>query len=189
MLVTILLLVFLIPSPAMAITDVVTSDSSVEVRIENRVNTSDSVRQNIRLKVDAKRDEIRTKLTAKRRERIRNFFAKAVTRIEALIARLNNLITRLETRIEKINEVNTDLDTTSAEKSIAEAKTLISSASSKLEEAKSLSEDALSSDTPKDAFKEVIGLVRGIKSDLHEIHKLLRSIIGDIKGLRVGDTK
>lgn len=179
------LIFFLVPSFVVAQnTTVTTSNASVKVRVENTVNTNRPVRE----KIEIKREEIQIKLTAIRKERIRNFFGKTVTRVEALIERLDNLIARLETRIAKINEEVDGVDTIQASDDIAEAKIALAAASSKLATMSFSLEEMLASDDPKNAFAGTRTLLNEIKTDMRKVHTLLVHSVGELKGLRVGDT-
>ncbi|MBL7036894.1 hypothetical protein ISR94_03625 [Candidatus Microgenomates bacterium] len=165
-----------------------TPNTSAKVQAKNRINTDEPVRGDIRQKTETKREEVQVKLSASRRERIRSFSGKMVTRIEALIERLGNLIARMEARIVKINEGESDINTTQAASDIAEAKVLLASASTSLTDMSAAMDSVLESDDPKNAFIEVRTILKDIKADLKEIHRLLVHSIGELKGLRVGDT-
>ena len=81
-----------------------------------------------------------------------------------------------------------DLVTSGAGKDIADAKISIKSATDKLNDAKASLEGAISSDNPQDSFKPIITAIREIKSDLMEVHRLLVHAIGELKGLRTGNS-
>lgn len=179
------LIFFLVPSLVFA-QDITTSNSSVSVKVTNNINTNKPVKEDIRIKIEAKREEIEVKLTAKNKERIRSFSARIVTRIEALIERLNILITRLETRIVKINEGESDIDTKQATADIAEAKLAIASASSNLVDMSTALENLLNSEDPKYALAGARDIVKEIKTDMQKVHTLLVHATGELKGLRVG---
>lgn len=188
--------IFFISASFASAQNITTPDTSVRVTVRNQINSDKPVNQEIKQKIEVKREGgitdlkiVRTKISATRRERIRNYFGKAVTRTESLITRLENLISRMEVRIEKINEGVEDLDTTQAETNIADAKIALQSATDKLQEVQDSFEDVLSSDDPKDAFGGIVELFRGIKADLKEVHILLVHSIGELKGLRIGNTQ
>lgn len=138
-----------------------------------------------RANVEVRRATVAAKLNLIRRERIRTFWGRMLTRIEAAIERLEKLIGRMESRIEIIKETDASLDTAPAEADIASAKDLLDQAKADLQTAKDAFEDMLASEEPKDAFAQVIESVRQIKKNLVEIHRLLVQAIGNIKGLRV----
>jgi len=146
------------------------------------------VRAEVRATIEARREENQNRITAVRRERIRSFFGKMVVRIEATIERLEKLIERLETRIASIKEGEEDLDTTKAEDAIKEAKTTIEKAKLELTSLKARLEELLASDEPKLVFGQIQESLKTIKGYLKETHVLLVQTIGEIKGLRVGDT-
>ncbi len=109
-------------------------------------------------------------------------------RLEAAINRLNRLITRIESRITKIEANNEDINTEPIKKDIQNAKDRLLLATNKLNEAKIKIDDVLQSNTPKEAFAEVRDIIQEIKKDLVEVHRLLVKVIGNIKGLRVGNS-
>ena len=146
------------------------------------------VRADVRATMEAKREENQNRITAVRRERIRSFFGKMVVRIEATIERLEKLIERLETRIASIKEGEEELDTTKAEDAIKEAKTTIEKAKLELTSLKARLEELLASDEPKLVFGQIQESLKTIKGYLKETHVLLVQTIGEIRGLRVGDT-
>ena len=146
------------------------------------------VRAGVRATMEAKREENQNRITAVRRERIRSFFGKMVVRIEATIERLEKLIERLETRIASIKEGEEELDTTKAEDAIKEAKTTIEKAKLELTSLKARLEELLASDEPKLVFGQIQESLKTIKGYLKETHVLLVQTIGEIRGLRVGDT-
>ena len=145
-------------------------------------------RADVRATMEAKREENRNKITAIRRERIRSFFGKMVVRVEATIERLEKLIERLETRIASIKKTEEDLDITKAESTIKEAKATIEKAKLELTALKARLEELLASDDPKLVFGQVQDSLKTIKGYLKETHVLLVQTIGEIRGLRVGDT-
>lgn len=129
---------------------------------------------------------VAAKLSLVRRERIRSFWGRMVTRIEAAIERLEILIDRMERRIGIIKETDSSFDTSLAEADIASAKDLIAEANAQLQVAKDSFEEMLTNEDPRLALGQVIENVRQIKEKLVEIHRLLVQTIGEIKGLRVG---
>lgn len=138
--------------------------------------------------IEAKREENRSRVTAVRRERIRSFFGKMVVRIEATIERLEKLIERLEQRIASIKKNEEELNTTKAENAIKEAKKTIEKAKLELTTLKAELETLLVSDEPKVVFGQIQESLKTIKGYLKDTHVLLVQTIGEIKGLRVGDT-
>ena len=142
----------------------------------------------IREQLAVKQAEIRQRLTAVRRERIRNYFGKMIVRLEATIERLEKLITRIEARIKIIKDKNEEINTTEVEKTVSEAKATIVKAKTELANLKTNLETMLESDDPKTSFKNVRESLKTVITFIKDTHKLLVQTIGDIKGLRVGDT-
>ena len=148
-----------------------------------RINTSTTAPKRA---IELRRAEVSTKISALRRERVRMFWGRMVTRIEAMITRLETLIDRMERRIAVIEASDEELDLTQAKADVAEAKGLLATAQASLETAKGDIEEVIGSPEPKEALREVIATIQGIKKNLLEIHRLLVQAIGQIKGLRVG---
>jgi len=164
-------LFFLAVSPVRAITATPASERQ-EKRIE---------------KLQDRVASIEAKLNVSKKEIIRNHFLRMTKRLEAAINRLNRLITRIESRIAKIEANNEDINTEPIKKDIQKAKDKLLLATNKLNEAKIKIDDVLQSNTPKETFAEVKNMIQEIKKDLVEVHRLLVKVIGNIKGLRVGE--
>ena len=146
-------------------------------------------REGANIKVEFKKGEVNQKITAIRRERIQNFSNKMIVRLEATIERIQKLIDRIGSRITKIDASDTEgkINTAKAKTDIGKAKLMLTGVKTKLS---SLSiDDILVSNTPQEDFKLVRDSIKSIKNNLKEIHKLLVQTVGDLKGLRVGDTK
>lgn len=165
----------------------------IEQRKEEHLQSLQELRQGIlekreanRLRIEEKRATIAARLTERKRERIREFYGRMTERFEAAINRLERLINRIESRLSKIEENDEDVDTATIREEVDAAKELLAEASAALSAAETSVEDILSSDDPKAMFTEVKGLLVGIKDQLKEVHRMLVHVIGDIKGLRVG---
>jgi len=131
---------------------------------------------------------VEAKLNVRKKEIIRNHFLRMTKRLEAAINRLNRLITRIESRIAKIEANNEDIKTEPIKKDIQKAKDKLLLATNKLNEAKIKIDGLLESSSPKETFTEMKNMIQEIKKDLIEVHRLLVKVIGDIKGLRVGNS-
>ena len=131
---------------------------------------------------------IEARLNLRKKEIIKNYFQAMTKRLEAAINRLNKLITRIESRITKIENTNEDIDTKPIKKDVQKAKDKLQVTTDKLNESKIKIDDLLESNTPKEGFTAVKDIIKEIKQDLIEIHQILVKVIGDIKGLRVGNS-
>lgn len=145
-------------------------------------------REETRIKIENKREEVNLKISAIRRERISSYFNRMKIRLEATIERIQKLINRLNIRIEKINALDNKnkIDTTKPKEELDLASLKLSDIKTRL--ASLTIDDVLLSDKPREDFKVVIDSIKLIKDDLKEVHKILVQTIGDLKGLRVGDT-
>ncbi len=122
-----------------------------------------------------------------RKDRIRSFFERMVKRLEALTDRLQKLIDRIQSRINKIDASGGN--TTKSKADLATAKNELADAKTKLNLLKGDIDTLLTCDNPKASFKTVKGRLAEIKKELKDVHRILVHIIGDIKGLRVGENK
>jgi methyl-accepting chemotaxis protein len=173
-------LFFLTVSPAMAVTQ--------STGAGNRQIIGQEIQQQTKERIQERVATIEAKLNVRKKEIIRNHFLRMTKRLEAAINRLNRLITRIESRIAKIEANNEDINTEPIKKDIQKAKDKLLLATNKLNEAKIKIDDVLQSNTPKETFAEVKNMIQEIKKDLVEVHRLLVKVIGNIKGLRVGNT-
>lgn len=163
-----------------------------EVHLEKLEQFREQLRlrqEEIREQIQERRVTIRARISEVRRERIRRFFARLIKRFEAAITRLEKLISRIESRLDKIESENEDVDTASIRDELVKAKEKLNSAQEAIADAEASLEEILSSEDPKEAFKAVRDLIRGIKNELMDVHRILVHVIGDIRGLRVGVTR
>ena len=179
-------------SPVIAVAQQNLVTNREETRNEATQGAGTGIRQTVREEVrEAAQERVATieaRLGARKKEIIRNHFLRMTKRLEAAINRLNRLITRIESRIAKIEANNKDINAEPIKKDIQKAKDKLLLATNKLNEVKIKIDDVLQSNTPKEAFAEAKNMIQEIKKDLVEVHRLLVKVIGDIKGLRVGNT-
>lgn len=147
-------------------------------------------RQQIRTQVEATKQEQRTEriqnLTAIRKERIMSYSNKLTVRLDALVTRLKLLIERIETRIAKIEASDEEIVLTDTKETLTQAKELLAAIESEIMLLKDNLQLLPESEDPKQIFEDVRTSIMGLKDDLKEVHQLLVKVIGDIKGLRVG---
>lgn len=127
------------------------------------------------------------RITALRRERIRSFFSKMITKIEASSERLQKLIDRVQNRIDSIKKDNSNIDTAKAEASLKLAQEALKNANAEIIKLKALFETAIISDDPKTNFETVRKSLKTIQNNLKEAKKNLVLTIGELRGLRIGD--
>jgi HPt (histidine-containing phosphotransfer) domain-containing protein len=146
-------------------------------------------RKAIREQFKERRSTIKAKISERRKERVRRFFSRLIKRFEAAISRLEKLIARIESRLDKIESAKTNTDTSSIRDELNKAKENLSSARAAIADAKPSLEEILASDNPKEAFGTVRDLIKEVKTELIETHRILVHVIGEIRGLRVGATR
>lgn len=190
------LVLLLFVAPALAQDDSRTEDKEDRTRDrieerkekkEERRATREDKREEKRATREAKREERREERKAKRDENIRRFFDRMATRVEAAIARIEKLIERIQSRLAKIESEGRDASKIKAK--VEEAKTKLGTAKTEFESAKGELDNVVEGDNPKDAFAQTRDKIQSVKKHLTEIHRTLVSIIGDIKGLRVGQNR
>lgn len=146
-------------------------------------------REDIRMNIEEKKVERVVKLSAIRKERIMNFSNKMIVRLEATVERIQKLIDRIEARIVKIEETDEAIDLEAVKTSLDEAKSALALVKIEITSLKESLDDMPEAEDPKVLFEEIRAALGEIKNDLKEVHAMLVKLVGDIKGLRVGDTK
>jgi hypothetical protein len=160
----------------------------LRIKIEERLEANRTrVQERLELK-QATREARLAQLSQKRLSLIKAYFERLVLRLESAIARLEKLIQRIESRLAIYKQQEPGIDTLEIENKIADAMSLLEDAKMDLEAASGNIDEVLTSDNPKEAFVEVRNIIKGIKTKLVEVHRILVHTIGDIKGLRVGNT-
>ena len=158
-------------------------------RLEEKKVTLSQKRIEQQERNEEKKASREAQLELKRREKIRYFWGLLRRRLIAAAERIEKLIDRMESRLAKIEELGEDdVDLADIYLQLDEASDLLSDVMDDIKLADIQIEDALTAEEPKLLFTEVISIVKSIKKDLIQIHKLLVHLIGDIKGLRVGQS-
>jgi len=156
---------------------------------ESSPSSKPSIRREERkVEMEEKRQEIKNRISTAKKERIMSFSNQMTLRIEATISRLETLVERIKTRVDKIKDSSEASKITEINNSLDQAQKLIDKARLQLETLKSDLEKVLITDNLKDTFTEVRKSFNDTRDTLKEAHKILVSTIGDIKGLRVGES-
>lgn len=178
------LLWLLVISPAFAQSEGKTL--SYQERLEATKETLQLRRETIREQVQERRTTAAAHLSERRKERIRQFFNRLVKRMRAALRRLEKLVMRMESRLDKIESQDESLDVVPIRETLDDAKDRLERVSEALVQAENSLEDILLAEDPKEAFADVKSLIKEIKNQLVEVHRLLVHMIGEIRGLRVG---
>ena len=150
----------------------------------------------VKQKIEQKRDElvsnratISAKFTEEKRGIIKAYFDQMDRRMREAIDQLDKIAKRIESRITKIEASDTDkkIDLTNSKNELAEARSELASASAALVQAETSFESTLASEKPKESFIAVKESIRNVKTQLIETRGLLIKIIGEIKGLHLGE--
>lgn len=145
-------------------------------------------------KAEIKVDKIATregetgKSSDERHLKLANLFDVMLKRYDAAVLRLTTLIQRIESRVAIIKATNPGTDMAGIETQIKTAKDELDLVPPKINTLKADFDTLLASSTPKVLFKNILDEAKIIKTDLQGVHKILVHVIGDIKGLRVGET-
>ncbi len=155
-------------------------------RQEERKAVLEEKKEELKERLEVRRATREAQVSLRKKVRIRFFWERMKLRLLAAADRLDRLIQRMESRLAKIKELNEDADVAAIEDGIEEAKGMLADARIKIDELDFNLENILTPNSPKDAFEEIRGDVKEIKDDLVGAHRLLVHLIGDMKGLRVG---
>lgn len=169
----------ILTSPVFAVQEEATQGAGVG----KRQAVGQEVKENLQEKIAT----AQARLIERKKEIIRKYFGRMIIRIEAAINRLNRLITRIESRIVKIETNNEGIKTDPIKKEVEKAKTLLIDTANQINVLKNKMETVIEGNTPKDGFQEIKSELSEIKENLKEVHQTLVKVIGDIKGLRVGN--
>ncbi|HUS60128.1 MAG TPA: hypothetical protein VMX76_01975 [Nevskiaceae bacterium] len=187
--ITLLLFCFLVVSPILAQETNTPTTSPVTARQEKLQEIRTRVREKIEVRhqlIQEHRATIAAKLTERRQERARLFFNRLTKRFQTATSRLRRLTARIDSRLAKIEAEGEEIDTTDVKATLATTKEKLDEAETALAEAQAGFGDILNNENPEEAFADVKDLIKGTKQQLVEVHRLLVHLIGDIKGLRVG---
>ena len=172
----------------------------------NRSTETEIKREEIRNKIELRQQQVETKreaLNARRLEKKATMEAKLLeirkrkvltlfkitnNRYSAAITRLEKLIDRINSRLAIYKNDNPDLNTAAIESQIETASTILVEAKTSLEAVNINIETVLESENPKESFTVLKDELKDTKDMLKEVHSILVHVIGDIKGLQVGNT-
>ena len=146
------------------------------------------VREDIKENIATREGQRKTNIAALRKDIVTNFFNLMFGRFEAAQDRLSKILARIESRVAKIKSADPSKDLTAIDAEVASVKTALSDNQTKIDTLKTDFNNAIASTTPKERFKTVFGDISVVKRNLENIRKSLSKIIGDIKGLHVGET-
>lgn len=130
-------------------------------------------------------EAMKKKLGEERAKRIDQFFNQMVRKFENAIDRLNNLADRIESRLNKTEAAGNDIS--KQRDMLKSARDKIAAVESALSDAKAQFGAMAKSENPKEAFRKVKELVRGVAQKVKDAHRALVDVVNSIKGLRLGD--
>lgn len=157
-------------------------------RIELRQQELEAKKERLMARNQEKKATMEAKLLQIRKTQVTKLFGITYKRYMAAITRLEKLIVRINSRLAIYKSNNPDVDVTDIETQIASATTMLAEAKTALEAVKTNLPTVLESDTPKESFSVLKEELGAVKEQLKEVHSILVHVIGDIKGLRVGNT-
>lgn len=138
-------------------------------------------RDELREEMKARRDEIKLKIAKEAAERVRKHFDRMLKRFDAAIERLEKLADRIEARLDKAAENGKDV--TALRAKLDGARVKIAEAQTVLDEAAAKFEAVVGSDNPREAFKDVQELMKGVKAKIKAAHAALVDVINSLKGI------
>lgn len=184
-----LLICFFIFSPAIALaqTNLIQNREQSQNEASQATATGVMQRETVREEAQERIATAQAFLSQRKQEIIRSHFNRVTRRLGAAVNRLYLLISRIESRVTKIEAVDENLDTELIKTDIVSAKEKLDQVGTQLENIKTKMEEVIGSETPKEGFVEVREMVGEIRESLVGVHQILVKVIGDIKGLRVGE--
>jgi hypothetical protein len=187
------LFLFAVAVPALAVQgEPSTIPNREEVRKEAtqgaQTGERETVREEIRANIQEKTATVQARLTERKKITVQNYFSRITRRITAAINRLYLLIDRIESRLLKIEQQDSNVDLSLIKKDVNSAKAMLDQAATESGSIKTEMEQIVESVTPKDDFNNIKESVTAVKETLIEVHQMLVKVIGDIKGLRVGNS-
>jgi HPt (histidine-containing phosphotransfer) domain-containing protein len=158
----------------------------VRERLEEAKALRDQKREELTERIQVKKATRQAQLTQKRQQTITSYFNQMSIRIDATIQRLGILISRIESRLIQIETESESVDTSSIMEDIDQAKSILEELSAQNGSTNDTLTEVLASEDPKASFEVLKDSIKDIKLGLLEVHGILTKVIGDIKGLRVG---
>ena len=155
----------------------------VRQRAQNASELTQEMKDQIR---EQHKEQIQAKLTERRQNRIRTFYGRLNTRIDAAADRLQILSERIETRLGVLEGEGED--TTALETKVDNAQALIGNAQGLATELETMMEEMIEAEDPKSFMPTLKDSVKEIKDILKDAHSILVEVITEIKGLRIGNT-
>ncbi|OGD52711.1 hypothetical protein A3J78_00265 [Candidatus Beckwithbacteria bacterium RBG_13_35_6] len=164
------------------------SRCSHRARLDALKQQIETRKQEIKLNIQEKQATMTAKLNDQRKLNITKYFNQMIERLEAVLIKLNQQVSRIESRLAKLKQEDSGLDTKEIEQWIADAKDRLSATNEAILTAKNSLPVILENNDPKAAFADVKALIKEIKAQLQETHRILVHVIGLIKGLKVGQS-
>lgn len=146
-------------------------------------------KESVEERIETKKDRAEDRREGKRKENIAKYLQNMVAKLRAYVTRLETLISRIQSRFDKITAEDSSRDLSKIKTDLDKAKSILATIKDKITALEGMESVIVDSTTPKETFKDVRSKVESIKKDLKEVHLLLAHVIGNIKGLRVGESE
>ncbi len=183
------LAVFVLIASLFAIATTVTKAHDSEDSPKPFIQKLQNVRQEFKEKSATREGERKEKMDDLRKSIVSNFFNIMLKRLQSAQDRLTKIMTRIETRVVKIKSEDPSKDLTKVDAEIASTKDDLLDNQAKIDTLKTDFDAMITSTSPRELFKNVKVDIKDVKDGLQNIRRSLSQIIGDIKGLHVGETK
>lgn len=154
---------------------------NVTEKVQERRSKLQEKREELRAKAKEKQEERKEKIAQNRAEKIKEFASRVKEKLFAMVERLEKLAERIQSRIDKLAGKGANVQEAQAQ--LDEAKTKLAAVKTRISGLQGVGADIVSSDNPKEMFSAVKEEVHAIRKDLVEVHKLLASSMGKVKGL------
>ena len=143
-------------------------------------------REELKKMAQGKREEAKKRIEEKQQEKIKQAYLKLTEKVNKIVSRFEELIVKIEARLDKLSETQ---DVSSIQAEVERAKDKIAQVKADLASLEGLGSDVASSSDPKSSYATSRQMFQEVKKELDEVHKILVGVIGEIKGLRVGEDR
>jgi exonuclease VII large subunit len=171
------------------ITEIENKQEEIRNKIEARQQALEAKKEALANRNQERKATMEAKLLEVRTRQVQKLFNITYRRYQAAITRLETLITRINKRLAIYKDENPELNTVEIETQLQNATTKLAEAKTALEAVNTNLETVLASENPKESFIVLKDELKAIKESIKEVHSILVHVIGDIKGLRIGNSE
>lgn len=157
------------------------TNNGLEERQEEARKKAEEKREELKEKTETKQEKVRIRIAENKKNQIKELISRLIERLTAFVERFEKLAERIQSRIDKLAEKGADTAEAQSQLNTAKAKT--ADVKGKIAALNGVGDDLVNSNNPKEFFSGLRVQIKEIKDELVEIHGLLASSMGKVKGL------